>query len=743
MGQFPGGTGKSFQGISKRTMAALHSGRAKMDVFDPALANGCVTPTTPNITWHPIRTATNDAFGSALVRWMMEHKAYNAEFLSLPNYQAGVAGGYASYTDATHLVIVDESHANYRKFMRAEDAGIEDPGEVDAKGAAIVQYVVIDAQTGDPALHTKCSKGDLEFEGEVNGVKVRTAFLMFRDTVMQKTMDEYSKITGVPVDVLEATAKEFTSHGVKASANSMGGTAVVNGAEATMAYRLLNAMIGSNQMTGGSVPRRNSAATTSDGTRYKIATISGKPSVSVKNATYISRNACAWKKTDEYKNRKAKGEDDPKPLLPWFPSTTVSDNQAIASIVNQYPYQAKILFSWMSNTIEAAPGFFNDEVRARLCDPDVVPLFLACDVFMGEMASMADYIIPDTTPYESFGVVTNEGYWPGRGNTVRWPVKTPESIEISGGRHASYEAFLCDVAKACNVPGFGENAVADADGNKHPINDACDLFLKAVANLAYDTTPVDDITDEEIKLQALDNLPAAWKNSVSEEEWPKVLKVLSRGGRFWPIEMAKGKDGRSAFAATFESRLYSEIIGTSVNPYSGKRPTATLNAAGQLMADQSLLSDHFSSDEFPFVSTNYKPRFRSVSMQANSPIMRDLCAHNYVEINIDDAMKLGIKDGDTVKVTSAGGDVMVGEAMVRAGTAPTTFAVAYGYGHHFYGAKPWEVDGQKVEGNEAIAAGIHLVTMRDPTITDALYYLADNNAAAPGRSGGMYKIEKA
>lgn len=743
MGTFPGSTGKSFQGISKRTLDALATGRATMDVVDPVLGSGCVTPTIPGIRWVPIRTATNGAFSSAIVRWMIENNAYNAQFLSYPNYKAGTAGGYASYTNASHLVIVDETSKNYRKCMRAADAGIESPGEVDATGKALEYYVVIDKATGQPALHSATSEAQIDFEGEVNGIKVKTAFLMLKESVNEYTMDEYAKITDISVAEIERIAKEFTSHGVKASANSMGGTATANGTEGAFAYRLLNAMIGSNQMTGGSAPRRVSAKTSADGTQYKLSTIAGKPSVSAKTATYISRNAKAWAKTDEYAARVAAGEKDPKPKLPWFPGSTTADNQALTSIVNQYPYQCKILFAWMSNTIEATPGMLREETMSRLEDPAVVPLFIACDVMMGEMAQMADYIVPDTTPYESFGVVTQEGYWPGRGNAVRWRAKNPESIQLSDGRYASYEAFICDVARACDLPGFGDDAIAGADGTLYPFNDAPDFFLKAVANLAYDTTAVDDIDSDEMKLQALDELPDAWKSAVTTEEWPKVLHVLSRGGRFWPIEKNKGEGGRSAYAKEFESYIYSEGVGANKNVYSGTYPAGTLHYSEELMSDGTPITDHFDKNEYPYASTNYKPRFRSISMQANSPIMRDLCAHNYLEINRDDAASLGIADGDQVRITSAGGDVMEGMAMVRAGIAAGTFAVAYGYGHHAYGTQAVTVGDTTTEGNPAIGAGVHLQTMKDPTITDAIYFLTDNDATSPGRNGGMYRIEKA
>ena len=716
-----------------------------MDVFDPVLGNGCVTVTQKNIAWHPIRTATNAALCLGMIRWMMENDAYNAEYLSFPTFRAAVDGGYASNTNATHLVIVDEGHPNYRKLMTAEDAGIEVPEpELDKDGNPVkaTYYVVVDAQTGEPALHTDCDRGVLEYEGEIGGVRVRTAFMFLKDGAYEHTMEEYSEITGVPVETIEDVAREFTSHGVKAGALVLGSTAAGNGLSTQGACDTLNAMIGCDQMVGGLMARRNSAKTTADGERYKLASVEN-PGITSSNAVHISRTTLSWEATDEYRNRVAAGEEDPKPMLPWINVGAVSDNQAFASIINQYPYQCKILVSWMTDQLESASGFMRDAVIERLCDPSVLPLHIACDVVVGEHASLADYIVPDTTPHESWGIVTQEGHWKGRGNAVRWPVKKPETAETGDGRHASYEAFLCDVAKACGLPGFGEDAIEATDGTRYPLNDACDFFLKGVANLAWDTEVVDDIDAADVRLQALDELPAAWHEAVSAEEWPKVLRVLSRGGRYWDVALSNGEGGRSAYMKENTYYIYGEKKALTTSNYSGRHFNGALRYEEELLADGTPLHEMFPIEEWPFASTNYKPRFRSISMLANSPIMRDLCSSNYIEINLGDAKELGIGDGDAVRVTNPTGDVMEGPAMVRAGVAKGTFGVAYGYGHIGYGAQPVEIEGGYVSpGSAEIGSGVHLQTILDPTV-EALYPYADPEAAAPGRNGGAYKIEKA
>ncbi len=746
-GGFPGASGINFQSSAKRTTKNLAAGKLKIDVIDPTLANGAVTPTMPGINWVPIKPATNGAFASALTRSIIDGNRHNARFLAFPNQEAAVAGGYASHTNASYLVIVDEGHPNYRKLMRAADAGIEAPEVKDKAGKPVEQYVVVDESTGEPALHSQCSQGVLEYEGEVNGVKVRTGFLLLKETVSAYTMDEYADITGISVDELERIAKEYTSHGVKTSIWANGGSCIaVNGLDASMGTVVLRALIGSNQMTGGNVPYSMTPVAMGNGARYKLNDIEGKPDVSAKNATAIARTGKAWEGMAEYANRVAAGEKAPKPTLPWYPNAPLSDAQTLMSIVNRYPYQAKILTTWMNNVLQATPGAMRDEVIDRFKDPAYVPLHIACDLVIGEGTQYADYVVPDVSQYESFGIPQVGTAFTGYGSTVRWQVKEPESIQLDDGRHASWEAFLADVAKACELPGWGEGAIKDVDGKAWPLDDAVDYYLKAVANLAYGETPVEDISPEEARLQGLDELPPAFAGAVSAEEWPKVQSVLSRGGRYWPMSFIFGDDGRSRwYEDNYRAFVYSEKRALAKNCYSGERLPGTLHYRPQTFSDLSPMTERFSTDEFPFTASEHKPRFRSVSMLANSPIMRDLCDHNYIEINEEDAAALGIADGDAVKITNPIGDVSTGEAMVRAGQVKGAFSSSFGYGHRAYGAQDVEVDGTLTKGNPAIAAGVYVTTMLDPTVTTdgVLGIIADNDASCPGRSGGMFKIEKA
>lgn len=744
LGYFPGSNGKSMQGTAHRASNLLASGNAVMDVVDPVLGNGCVTPAQKNMRWIPIKTSTNAAFALGLVRWIIENETYNKEFVSYANFDAAYDAGFASFCNASHLVIVDESHPNYRKFMRAEDAGLTATKTDKKTGKPLDHYMVIDAASGQPATHFDAASGLIDYEGEVNGVKVRSAFLFLRDSAWEKSLDEWSAICEIPTHEIARIAREFTSHGTKVAVFGQGATATINGLSTGCVRHILSSLVGADQMKGGLPTRFTAGANLTDGSQYLMSTVKDKPKVaSPANATYISRTGRPFETTSEYKRAVSAGEKSPSARLPWYSMQNASDNQALISLAHGYPYQAKILITWMANTIQATPGALREEIVEKLKDVDVVPLHIVCDVVMGEHAQLADYFVPDTTPYESWGIVSSQGCWAGKGSTLRWPVVESASMLLDDGRHASFEAFVADVGRACDLPGFGDEAFLTPDGTAYPFNDACDYFLKGVANLAYsDGEVVADISNEDMRMQGLDELPASWKQAVSAEEWPKVLNVLSRGGRFWPIDEAFDDAGRSTYASkTYMVYHYNEKWAANTNALTGEKSRGVMHYGPELFSDLTSMEDAYGG-EYPFKSTNYKPRFRSISMLANSPIMRDLCSENYLEINIEDAADLDIVDGDEIVITNPSGDVMRGPAMVRGGIAKGTFGVAYGYGHVAYGAQDYVVDGEAHTGNPAIGAGIHLRTQLDPSVGELAFPVAEPEAGTPGRCGGFYKIEK-
>lgn len=739
MGTFPGANGGSVMSDLKRVSATIEAKQAKIVVFDPNLGNGVVTPAQDSAVWYPIKPATNSALTMGMIRWIIDNKKYNEEFMTAPNLPQAVKLGYNACTNATHLVVVDETHPNYRHMMSPEDAGLVPSAK---ENAFEDQYVCMDALTQQPVVSLDCDKGLMEWEGKVNGVKVRTGYLFLKGSADTHTIEEYSQVCDVPVDIIEEVASNFVSHGTKSSINGAGGVTSANGTDATSCYSTLAGLTGAILMKGSIIATFVSVTATGNGDRYLLSKAEGIPKNKPK--ARVDRTGCAWEDTSEYKRRMAAGEKDPKPMLPWYPGGVgTSDNQMVLSLANSYPHTAKILLTWQCNPIKATPGAERDEVMEAFKNQDIIPLSICSDVVEGTFAHMADYIVPDTMYREHFGVSGHAAWWAHKGNFLQWPMVESKSMLLDDGRHASFDAFLCDVGRKLDLPGYGDKALLSATGELTPFNDACDYYMKALANVAYADGIIDDLSTEEIKMQALDTLPDAWKKAVSAEEWPKVLRLLSRGCRTWPEADTYDEKGRQTYAGAYMVNFYSEERGSVKNHYTGEYYEGALGWHAEVFSDGTPIERVYSRDEYPFSAASHKPYFRCVSMLSDSALMRELSPHNYLEINSTDARELGIKDGDIIQAVNPSGDVMEGVAMLRGGTARGTIGISFGYTQDAYGSTNMTVDGEVRAGDPSINTGVQLSQMLDPQVgKGAVFAFSDPEASTPGRNGGMFKIVK-
>lgn len=736
------------QTIARQIVRSSNDGNLKFTVVDPVMCGGAVTPGNENGKWLPIKPATDGAFIMALIQWIIENKRYDEIFLSSPSLEAAREFGYNSWTNAAHLVIVDEKHPNYRKMLRPGDLGIASDDGKETDEGTIEIYMVIDKETGKPALHTEAKQAELFFSGTVETrdgekIKVATSMEILKESAYRHDMETYAEACGIPVDSIIEVAKEFTAHGVKVATDGIGGTATSNGVHLTFGIYLLPAMMGSFNKKGGLINRRMAYASFGKGPRYNLTDIEGAPK---SEGIFISRTGVRYEDTSEYKQKVAKGENPYPSKLPWHPVGGGSDNQAIYSIINQYPYQAKIMMNWMFNPLMSTPSAARKEVIEKLADVNVLPLYISFDAFMGEATYLADYVIPDTTQYENWGVGYSEGSTQTKMSKVRWPVVEPMTMKLADGRHACFENYLIDVCKEIGIPGHGEKGFKDSEGNYHPLHSVDDFFLCAIANVAFDEEPVRDISDHEIDMQGLRPELEKWKKILKPEELRKVAYVISRGGRFERYDQGyTGEDDTdSKYPFTGMVKFYVERMATSRDSYTGEYYSGVPGWYPERFADGTLLHDKFPESEWPFAGVSYKAKFRSVTMLANSKHLRDLSKTNYIEININDAKKLGLKSGDKVKLISPTGGEIIGTLLARPGIAEGTVATAFGYGHWEYGARKHKVGNKTIGGVKEIGAGVNItsISMMDPTVSGT-FALTEMMTGGPSRNGGLYRIEKA
>lgn len=720
--------------IGRKSTAAPVDHKLKFMVIDPVMSGGSVGP-GGNAEWVPIKPTADGALIMAIIRWMFENNRINKAFLAAPNLPAAEQAGYFSYTNSTHLVILDPNHPNYRKMLRPNDLGWPG-GEED--------YVVIDKSSGQLARSSEAEAGELLFTGEVqdkNGrsIKIATSLSLLRESSYKYSIDDYAQACGVCREKIEEIANEFTSHGTKVGIDGMGNLAAANGYSTGVALYLLSALMGSWNLRGGMVNEPPSFSAFTRGPRYDLRTISGAPS---RVGIRISRDY-PYERTSEYHEKVSKGENPYPSKLPWYPLNQGMDNQAVYSMVNDYPYKTKILFNWMANLFFATPGAAKDEVINQFKNPERIPLIISVDPFMGELTAVADYVIPDTTQYESWGLVSIYGFTGITATTLRWPVVKPPMQEIGPQRYPCFETYVIDVAKRLGLPGFGPNTIRDMDGGSYPLERPEDYFLKALVNVAYDKTPVQDICPGELGLQGLDRVWFNWQQAVKPEEWKKALYVIARGGRFDAYNSDwDGDKQRNAFTEMIT--IYNEKIATTRNSMNGEFYEGTAYWQPEVFSDGSPVDEVFQPEEWPFKLVNAKAKLRSVSMLANAPVLTDLKRSNQIEVNILDAEALGLKSGTKVRLVSATGGEIKGELLAREGIARGTVSISFGFGHWAYGAAGYQVASQKTKGEAARGAGIMAGKISPMDISfNGVFGLSDLASGAPARNGGRYKILKA
>ncbi len=113
--------------------------------------------------------------------------------------------------------------------------------------------------------------------------------------------------------------------------------------------------------------------------------------------------------------------------------------------------------------------------------------------------------------------------------------------------------------------------------------------------------------------------------------------------------------------------------------------------------------------------TFYQPFHRAPSSGVNSWLM-EVLPENRLLINFADARKIGIKQGDQVKVENKSlQKTFTLKAVVVPGIRPGVAALARGFGYKQSGASPQVIGGTNVNADETRGAGINTAEVTGPT----------------------------
>ncbi|KRT75393.1 MAG: putative molybdopterin oxidoreductase molybdopterin binding subunit [Candidatus Rokubacteria bacterium CSP1-6] len=681
----------------------LTSGRLRIAVVDPRFSKTAAKAWR----WLPNKPGTEGALALALIRWVIDNQRFDARFLANANKAAAKADGEPTWTNAAWLVKLEKDGAP-GAFLRAKEIGLSEKDLFvvlkDGKPVAV-----------DPYDEANAVEGDLFVTAEVSGIKVKSGLQLLKESASARTIEEWADIAGVNARDIVDLATEFTSHGKKAAADIHRGVSQhTNGFYNVVAWYALNLLIGNYDWKGGMIKATAyNAAGGREGQPFPIGKL--MPGKAAPFGISSIRHDVKYEDTTLFSGYPAK--------RPWFPLSSDLYQEIVPSAGDAYPYPIKALFLYMGSPVYSLPaGHTNIPI---LADVEKVPLFVTSDIVIGETSMYADYIFPDLSYLERWEFHGSHPSVAPKIQPVRQPViaPIPEAAKVFGEEMPiSLEALLLAIAERLGLPGFGK----DGFGPGQPFTRPEDFYLRMVANVAAGDRAGDEVpdaSDEEVKLflASRRHLPktvfdaARWEQIVGTGLWRKVIYVLNRGGRFQDADKAyDGEKAANKYGTLIN--LYQEKTAKTKNAMTGK-PFPGL--ATYIPAPQDSLGRPIEDRGYDLRLITFREISHTKSRTAADYWLLHLLPENSVIMNEVDAKRLGFKDGQTVKLTSASNPEGVwdlkngqkrpiaGKLRVIQGIRPGVVAFSLGHGHWAYGSADVRVDGKVVKGDPRRGKGLH------------------------------------
>jgi anaerobic selenocysteine-containing dehydrogenase len=698
-----------------RLIPRLAEGKAKMTVVDPRFNKAAAKANR----YLPIKPGTDGAFFAAIIQWIIKNKRYDAKYLANANKAAAAAANEPTWTNAVLLVKIDKD-GKPGKFLRASEIGLaEVEKRKDKEGKEHDFEYLVCMKDGKPvAVDPNDEKnpitGDLFVDTEIKGIRVKSALQVIFDAANLKSMDEWSKICGISVKDIELTAQELTSHGKKAVVDVHRGIAQhTNGFYNVTSAMTINLLLGNFDWKGGMIAASTYNTTGGkEGQPFDLG--KAKPGKLTKFGISIIRHDIKYEDTTVFNGYPAKRN--------WWPLSSDIYEEIIPSIGDAYPYPIKALFSYMGAPTYALPaGHTNIEI---LADVNKVPLYFCSDIIIGTTSMYADYIFPDLSYLERWEMHGSHPNMPAKVQPVRQPVIAPltETVKVFGEEMpCSYEAVQLALAEKLGMKGFGKDGFGPGQDFTRPD----DFYIRMVANIATDGTPVPDADDAEVKLflESRKHLPKTvfdperWEK-ICGPNWRKVIYVLNRGGRFQDYkDIYKGEHVANQYKKLIN--IYQEKTAGTKNAFTGKSnpgyatylPIST--TVGKSPKEAGL------EDGYPLHLITQRDILMTKSRTVVDYWLLAIKPENEIIIHTSDAKKLGVKDGDKVKVVSATNTEgvydlkngtkkpMIGKVKVTETIMPGVITFTLGHGHWATGAADVSIDGKVIKGDPRRATGVH------------------------------------
>lgn len=694
IGTAPAQAGNPFKRQAKLLAKARTKDNLKCVAVAPMLTNSDSIAAGDKTEWIPVKPGGDLAFVMGLLRVIIEENLFNASYLAVPSQEAMKHLDESSYSNAAHLVIQDEK--DFGRILRKE----KEPLVLDEKDGELKPCSMVDQAT--LFVDTKLV---LEDGKEVS---VKSSMQILKESAQSETLEVYAQNSGVSKERILKTAREFASHGRKASVDCHGGTMHTTGFYTTYAIMMLGAMVGNLNAKGG-MSAGGGRYKDFVGAKYNLKGFPGK----VKTKGFrIDRTRVAYEKTKEYKEKLQRGENPYPAKDSWYPLTNALESEIVFNSAKEYPYKLGALISWNANFVYGQSG--SEHLKELLKDPKAaVPLFIAIDPFINETSRYADYIVPDSVMYETWGVVAPWAGYQTKTNTVRYPTTIPPQARFANDEPVSMDSFSIELGKALKLPGFGKNAIKGEGGKLYSMDRPQDFYIRAFENIAIDQGGVPECSDEEIALAGLEPFVPVLKD-ICQNNWRKTAYVMARGGRFEAKEDGY-KNNKLAHPYKKPIQVYSEPLGTTRHALTGERFSGVPKFYKSRLATGEFLETTYPKQKFPLQAFSYKSNVLSQAT-ASSDSLDELRPATYIDLNPQTAKEFDVGHGEKVKLASADGEVE-GLVRLRHGVYPGCIAIEHGKGRDAEGAVDVTIGNRVIEKVPLRDAGVNInkLGLKDPS----------------------------
>jgi anaerobic selenocysteine-containing dehydrogenase len=437
------------------------------------------------------------------------------------------------------------------------------------------------------------------------------------------------------------------------------------GTYASMAVYALNGILGSIETEGG-VFQGSSVPTT------KFPVID----------SFIDELA---KTSGHTKKLDGRGAKDMPAMMKGKPGSGVVTNN-VANGLLKNPEAIKVFISTWSNFNFSATGAHRwDEAMAK------IPFFVHMVTNASEMTQFADIVLPATFgPTEKLSIITNMANLHGHMTIQQAVVKPLWDVK------AEETEVMWLLAEKLKARGFANlydyyASLEDPETRKKPTSagEFAEIAVKISSQKVWDGK-------EKMKGDQISGWTEFKKRGIYNSETYKYKKNWGK------VDPATGQIAGKFKTVSTKFEFYSETMKKALTEHAKKHKTSIddiLDVSGYEARGELAFVPHYESPkrhgsdkEFPFTFIDHKSRLNREGRSQNltwyhefkKVDVGDDSWADVVKINPKDGKKLGIKSGDSVRLTSTTGSIVT-TAKLWEGVRPGTIAKCFGQGHWAYG----------------------------------------------------------